>query len=337
MAVITGGAPNGGYGRFTNNSFENIAEAGKTKDSGIFSNFSPNNGNQTTVASSADPADARRLVSGLKLGGGLTSKASLQNPNVQFGGTESGGMDWRVRISINPNSKILYWGAEGSGLLGPLKSTNGFLFPYVPTVTVTHSATYNTVPLTHTNYAQYFYESSAVGSISVSAPFSVQNADEARYFLAGLYFFRACTKMFYGVSKDYQGSPPPIVYLDGYGQHYLPHVPCVVTSFSHTMPEDVDYLEVATTQSISSTTTSSTLTGTFGSITLPSVPGTNAGNQIMTQSVNSAYNRVPTVSTFSLTLQPIMSRSQAIQFDYKKFASGGLIVGTDNQFPGGYL
>jgi hypothetical protein len=338
MAVITGGNPNGGYGRFVQgNSFENIAEAGKTKDGGIFSNFSPNNGNQTTSAGSADPADARRIVSGLSQGGSLISKASLQSPNVQFGSSESSGNDWRVRISINPNSKILYWGAEGSGLLAPLKSTNGFLFPYVPSVTVTHSANYQTQQLTHSNYAQYFYESSSVGSINVAGPFTVQNAAEAQYFLAALYFFRACTKMFYGISADYQGSPPPIVYLDGYGQHYLPHVPCVVTSFSHTMPDDVDYLEVATTQSISTTTTSSTLTGAFGSITLPSVPGTNAGSQISTQSVNSAFNRVPTVSTFSLTLQPIMSRSQAIQFDYKKFAAGGLIVGSGNPFPGGYL
>jgi len=338
MAVITGGSPNGGYGRFVpSNSFENIAEAGKTKDGGIFSNFNPNNGNQVTLAASADPADARRVASGLNQGGKVVAKSSQQSPNVQFKTAESSGNDWRVRVSISPNSKILYWGSEGTGLLAPLKSTNGFLFPYVPSVSVTHSANYQTQPLTHSNYAQYFYESSSVGSINVSGPFTVQNEAEAKYFLAALYFFRACTKMFYGISADYQGSPPPVVYLDGFGQHYLPHVPCVVTSFSHTMPDDVDYLEVATTQSISTTTTSSTLTGAFGSITLPSVPGTNAGNQISTQSVNSAFNRVPTVSTFSITLQPIMSRSQGIQFDYKKFAEGGLIVGKGNPFPGGYL
>lgn len=337
MAVVTGGSPNGGYGRFVNNSFENIAEAEKTKNGGIFSNFSPNNGNQVTLAGSADPADARRAVAGLSQGGSAIAKAFTQSPNVQFGASDSSGNDWRVRISINPNSKILYWGAEGSGLLGPLKHTNGFIFPYVPQITVTHSASYTTSPLTHSNYAQYFYESSAVGSINVTGPFTVQNNDEAKYFLAALYFFRACTKMFYGVSADYQGSPPPIVYLDGYGQHYLPHVPCVVTSFSHTMPEDVDYLEVMTPQSVSQTKTSSTLKGSFGSITLPSVKGTNAGSDITTQTVNSAFNRVPTMSSFSLTLQPVISRAQAIQFDYKKFSQGQLIVGSGNPFPGGYL
>jgi hypothetical protein len=176
-----------------------------------------------------------------------------------------------------------------------------------------------------------------VASINITGDFTVQNVDEARYFLAGIYFFRACTKMFYGLSGDYQGSPPPIVYLDGYGQHYLPHVPCVVTGFSHTMPNDVDYLEVNTPQSVTTTSQSRTTTGSLGTITLPSVRGTNAGSEIITQTINTAFNRVPTASQFNLTLQPVMSRTQAIGFDYQAFARGGLIVGKGNPFNGGYL
>ena len=194
------------------------------------------------------------------------------------------------------------------------------------------------MPLTHANYAQYFYESSSVAAINISGDFTVQNIDEAQYFLAGLYFFRACTKMFYGVTKEFQGSPPPIVYLDGYGQHYLPHVPCVITSFSHTMPNDVDYLEVGTPQSVTTTKTSSTTSGALGTIKLPEVRGTNAtGSEIITQTINTAFNRVPTASTFSLTLQPIISRTQAIDFDFKEFARGGLIVGSNSPYTGGFL
>jgi len=66
-------------------------------------------------------------------------------------------------------------------------------------------------------------------------------------YYGALYFFRAATKMFYGNSGTYQGAPPPIVYLDGYGAHYLPHVPCLLTQFSHTMPNDVDYIETKVT------------------------------------------------------------------------------------------
>ena len=316
----------------------NNAEARKFANGGI---FNPNNGNQTTTAGSIDPKDARLGLAQLQAGGANVPASSRTAPSTQFGTTDDSGNDWRVKVSINPNSKILYWdpatSGSSAGLLAPLKYTDGFIFPYVPQVSVTHSASYSSVPLTHSNYAQYFYESSSVAAITVTGDFTVQNIDEAKYFLAGIYFFRACTKMFYGLSGDYQGSPPPIVYLDGYGQHYLPHVPCVITNFSHTMPNDVDYLEVNTPQSVTTTKTSSTVTGALGSITLPSVRGTNAGSEIITQTINTAFNRVPTTSTFSLTLQPIISRTQAMNFDYQEFARGGLIAGKNSPFSGGFL
>jgi hypothetical protein len=340
MAVVTNG---GGYGRFTSTDTsrqQNIAETAKqsaNNGQGIFSSFSPNNGNQTTTAGSVDPADARRAQAGVAKGGAAAvAKSSTQDPKVQFGPSDESGNDWRVKVSINPSSKILYWDPNTTGnlpgLLAPLKLTDGFIFPYVPQVTVAHSANYTSVSLTHSNYAQYFYESSSVASISISGEFTVQNTDEAKYFLAAIYFFRACTKMFYGLSGDYQGSPPPIVYLDGYGQHYLPHVPCVVTSFSHTMPNDVDYLEVMTPQSITTTTEKATNASSYYPSQL-----NNQNTDLTTQTINTAYNRVPTASTFSLTLQPDISRTQAVDFDYREFARGGLIAGKGSPYSGGYL
>lgn len=300
---------------------------------GAAQNFIPNNGNFISDAGSFLPANIRRAVSGLLPGGRSAPSAFAQNPAVQFGSNDTDN-DWRVRVSISPNSKILYWDASATGttpgLLAPLRTTDGFIFPYVPSVTVAHSANYSSVPLTHSNYTQYFYESSSVASISISGDFTVQNIDEGKYFLAALYFFRAVTKMFYGASGDYQGSPPPIVYLDGYGQHYLPHVPCVVTSFSHTMPGDVDYIEIMTPQS---TTTKQVQTAA----TYYPTPGQSNSMTIDQTTVNNAFNRVPTISTFNLTLQPVISRTQAIDFDYKEFARGGLIVGKNNPYPGGYL
>ena len=313
----------------------NDVETRKFANGGI---FSPNNGNQTTTAGSIDPADARRAKAGVAKGGTVTAKSSTQDPKVQFGASDDSGNDWRVKVSINPSSKILYWdpNTTGSvpGLLAPLKSTDGFIFPYVPQVTVAHSANYTSVPLTHSNYAQYFYESSSVASISISGEFTVQNTDEAKYFLAAIYFFRACTKMFYGMSGNYQGSPPPIVYLDGFGQHYLPHIPCVIMNFSHTMPGDVDYMEVNTPQSVTTTTTKADNSSSYNQL-----PGRGSGavTEITTQTINTAFNRVPTASTFSLTLQPVISRTQAINFDYQKFARGELIPGNGSLFSGGYL
>jgi hypothetical protein len=171
--------------------------------------------------------------------------------------------------------------------MDPLIDTDGVIFPYVPTVRVAHSARYGSQPLTHTNYNNYFYEGSEVTSMLISGEFSVQSPLDAKYFMAALYFFRAATKMFYGDSGAYQGAPPPIVYLDGYGQHYLPHVPCVITNFAHTMPADVDYV--------------------------PMILG------------NNIPNRVPTLSTFEVTLQPVYSRSRQREFNYDSFAKGEMI------------
>jgi hypothetical protein len=196
--------------------------------------------------------------------------------------------DWRVRVSVASAAKVLY-NSSNPGILSPLRPTDGVIFPYVPSVTVAYAARYSSQPLTHSNYNNFFYEGSEVQTINIVADFTVQNTDEASYFLAALYFFRAATKMFYGNSGEYQGSPPPIVYLDGYGQHYLPHVPCVVQQFSHTMPADVDYIE--------------------------------------TMYPSGALNRVPTSSQFTLALQPVYSRSTQANFSYDSFASGDLILG----------
>ena len=96
------------------------------------------------------------------------------------------------------------------------------------------------------------------------------------------------------------------------------------------MPGDVDYIEVMTPQS---TTTKQVQTAS----TYFASPGQTNSITIDQTTVNNAFNRVPTISTFSLTLQPVISRSQAIDFDYKEFGRGGLIVGKNNPYPGGYL
>jgi hypothetical protein len=235
----------------------------------------------------SDPAQARLINAGMTSGGDINAgKTNISTNNINFvSGSGTVGNDWRVRVSISPNAQILY-NSGNAGIMSPLKSTNGVIFPYVPSVTVSYGARYGSQQLTHSNYTNYFYEGSEVQAINITADFSVQNTVEAAYFLATQYFFRAATKMFYGDSGQYQGSPPPIVYLDGYGAHYLPHVSCVITQFSHTMPADVDYIE------------------------------TTANGQL---------NRIPTTSQFVVTLQPVISRTKQRQFNYDSYARGDLI------------
>jgi len=212
---------------------------------------------KSAISGSGDPKESRLLKAGLQADGtAITSSMANGTPSVGF---DKSGEEWRVRVSVAPAAKILYRDPN-PGVMSFLKDTDGVIFPYVPQVTVAYQARYGSQPLTHSNYTNYFYEASEVQAIQINGEFSVQNEFDAQYLLGVLYFFRAATKMFYGNSGIYQGSPPPILYLDGYGAHYLPHVPCLLTQFSHTMPNDVDYLETTFQGKGTSKTTIDTVT-----------------------------------------------------------------------------
>jgi hypothetical protein len=331
MAVVTDGS-----GNPTNLRTDEDAAAWRAKN-GSYRPYPGPGWDKPNTSNSGDPEAARRMMSGVGFGGTGGSKNGNAPPtpdNVKFqDSTGLSASDWRIRVSIHPSSKILYYAEKDPGIVGVLKNTDGVIFPYVPSVTVSHMANYGSTPLTHANYANYFYESSQVSAISINADFTVQNQPEAAYFLAAVYFFRACTKMFYGDTNQYQGSPPPIVYLDGYGAHYLPHVPCVVTSFTHTMPPDVDYMEVTTSRpgakKESSSSSAPVIPGINASATTPPPPAKSNS-----QTTDNYKTRVPTASQFQLTLQPVYSRMAQRLFSYESFAKGDLISKSGS---GGYL
>jgi len=252
---------------------------------------------------------------------------NTRGPTPQGTFFPNANQDWRVRISLPWNSDYFYNDASMSNtsILSPLISvpqnfgtlaqsvfnnlTNnqnpttriGVVFPYTPQVQITHTANYTKQSLAHNNYANYFYENSEVQAINISGDFTVQSVDEGQYLLATIYFLRAVTKMFYGADPQ-AGNPPPIVYLNGYGQYYLPNVPCVVTSFSHTMPADVDYMDIPE----------------------PYVTASGYNPQQQARVLNST--RLPTTSSVSLTLQPVYSRfAQSQGFSLNDFAQGALV------------
>lgn len=321
MAVVYSGNDKIGYSA-TNMRTRSDAEI--AAQSGPFGTSRP------SVSGSGNPSQSRLDLAGLVSGGIAKAKSGISSlfgggsttnlgASVSFGSTTANesGTDWRVRVSIHPDSGILYRDTS-PGILAILQTTDGVIFPYVPSVTVSYAAKYGTQQLTHTNYTNYFYEASEVNAININGDFAVQNTDDATYFLAVLQFFRATTKMFYGQSGAFQGSPPPIVYLDGFGAHYLPHVPCVVTQFSHTMPADVDYLEVAS----GTTYTDSSGTG-YDDYGNPSTVATASTAEGATP--GQSFTRIPTMSSISLSLQPVYSRAKQTTFDYAAFARGDLI------------
>lgn len=199
---------------------------------------------QTSPVSSIGGNPINNSGAGTK--GAQVGKASQKNNTPAFVDPRSAD-DWRIRLSLAPNADYLYRAAtEESDILLPLKATNGVIFPYTPTISTSYTASYDPIDLTHTNYKFYQYRNSAVGDISISGEFTAQDTNEARYLLAVIHFFKSVTKMFYGNDTNPPaGTPPPLLYLSGYGAYQFDKHPVVISNFSYSLPADVDYIRAS--------------------------------------------------------------------------------------------
>lgn len=219
-----------------------------------------------------------------------------------FGGSDS-SKDWRVRLSI-PDLE----GFKDSKVLKPLKDVGGLIFPYTPTIQLSHTANYNDVPVTHQNYQFIAYENSRADTITVSGPFNVEDGQQALYWIATLHFLRSVTKMFSGQDAD-AGNPPPILRFNAYGEHVFNNLPVVVKSFNIDLPQDADYIPA------DDSVLGSVLGGLGGAV----------GSAIGGLLGSAKTSRVPTKSTLTIQLQPVYSREAARQFSLTKFVSGGYV------------
>jgi hypothetical protein len=250
--------------------------------------------------------------------------------------------DWRVRISLADSSDYLYNAPFlEDGILAPLKATFGVIFPYTPTINVSYKATYSTADLTHSNYTNYFYQGSSVGQIRITGTFTAQDTVEAQYLLAVIHFFRSATKMFYGQDAQ-RGAPPPLLFISGLGEYQFNNQACVLASFDYNLPADVDYIRAGSPNnngtdllkrrtSTQNNLPTNPISGALGRLNqLFSGQGIQKGG-IVYQNAPSSLSKnsptyVPTKIDISLTLNPVVTRSQASrQFSLKQFANGDLV------------
>ena len=206
-------------------------------------NFVQNASSQVqSIAAKAIPAGldasaSRLFQSGLNFGG-----ANI--PSLAGGFTaQFAQQDKRVRLALSPGSGPMLYKDPSNSVLSPLASTGGILFPYTPTVSISHSAQYAGQHPTHSNYIQYSYNASAVDSITVDGYFTANDPDEATYVMAVIHFLRSAYKMFYGADR-LAGTPPPVLRFSGHGSLNYNSVPVVLQQFAEIMPADRDYIEV---------------------------------------------------------------------------------------------
>ena len=227
-----------------------------------------------------------------------STRGKVKTPTLARFSSSTNESDWRVKISV-PQRFI-----EGSSLLSPLSKTNGsMIFPYTPTIILSHSANYNSLNPVHTNYPFQVYENSQADDITITGEFIVENAAEGQYWVACIHFLRSITKMFYGTD----GSPPMAVRLSGYGDYVFNNVPCVITNFTLDLPSDVDYIAVP-------------VAGT---------PGTDSQSEIpdVAAQAGKGTTWAPTQSQISVTLRPTYSRRRVSEFNLGDFVNGKYVNG----------
>jgi len=270
--------------------------------------------------------------------------ANSVNPNGivnQANLRESGSKDWRFRVRLADGADYLYNQQLGRGetsILDPLRNTQGVIFPYTPQIMVNYQANYSQTTPSHSNYKQYFYQSSEISDIQITGTFTAQSTKEADYMLAAIHFFRSASKMFYGQDPN-RGTPPPLLFLEGLGDYQFNGQPCVLQQFNYVLPPDVDYVRTSSADNASIDLSESrkarngyksALTRLFELFQSGVSKGAEdiyyGGTTGSLAKTDSTY--VPTKIEFMLTFHPIVSRQrQSQEFSLGKYSKGSGLKG----------
>lgn len=291
----------------------------------FFMSTQPLNPNQKTlgqaVGQAASNVFSRTL--GRLFGAGLNKGAEKGlfggNPGSARWTTRNGATDWRVKLTIPAESSLNQLFFNGSNrdatgvsykILGPLAQTGGVVFPITPSVIIQHTAHYSQLATTHANYPYYAYQNSEPANLTIVGEFPVQNQSDAAHWVATIHFLRSVTKMFFGGDDATRGNPPPILKLNGYGNHVFKNVPVIVTNFTCELRADVDY--IATAQGVRSSDTE-----------VQKIMR-QAGTPTFDYNSNIPETWAPSLSTITVQLQPVYSRDTVKNFSMRDFVSGKL-------------
>ena len=297
-------------------SSDNIVRADGMTDRERANEFdlSPGNkgGSDPTAVSQGTPEGMKAFLDGTGMGKFLRSKnipidgmPGLDGVKANASATfrKSVQQDWRVKLSI-PNIEPF----KTAPMLANLQKTGGLVFPYTPTIIVAHSANYNTMAPTHTNYPYFAYQNSQVDQLVITGDFFVQNGIEAQYWVSALHYLRSMTKMFYGGEAETLGAPPPVVHLSGYGDFIFNKVPVIITQFTIDLPQDVDYIATGHPQGVNE---------------VP--PNHPEAKQAATDKRANNIGWAPAQSLITVTVQPIYSRREVEKFSLNKYVKGGYV------------
>lgn len=281
--------------------------------------------------SSLDPSNIRKTIAGFtnfNLGRG-------NGTSISFVGDITGAnspSDWRVYLIDRDGYLVNQFDA-----FQPLKETsNGIVFPYTPSITMSYRAQYENIQGVQTNYPIPTYQNSMVDTISVRGTFTANSRKEAQYLLSVLHFLRSATKSRFG-SDPQAGTPPPILYLRGYGEGMFNDVPVVITQAGYTLPAEVDYIDIGSPVSkavLDAQDQSLTVTRDDEGNILPGSDAADAArvsarlnleSGVLTSDSLFKKTKVPTEIDIDIQLQVIYKRSDMATLNSRNFFSGDLV------------
>lgn len=278
--------------------------------------------------SALDPSNIRKGIAGF---GSLAGKDKAKKGETSLTGIEpskiAGDREWRVTLRDDDNVVI------GPRTFKPLEQTyNGVLFPYTPQISMSYKANYEMVSGTQTNYAIPTYTNSDVDSIQIRANFTANNQDEANYLLAALHFLRSSTKSSMGQDFDIPaGSPPPILYLYGYGEGMFNKVPVIVQSVGFSLPADTDYISTGDIKT-KFNDQSLTITRDDGGNVLPGQEAADSARVAARAALEGGSDkkyfgstRVPTNLDMDISLKVIYTRRELKEMSTQDYRRGNLL------------
>jgi len=243
---------------------------------------------------------------GRLMGAGISGDSRIVNARAKWSG-RSDKTDWRVRLQVPEGPLTQFFDFANNPILKPLQDSNGIFWPLTPAVVIQHSANYNAMDMTHSNFPHQAYQNSQVDSLNIIGEFPVQNSDDAKHWVATINFLRTATKMFFGKEdglNGLKGNPPPIMHLYGYGDHMFNRVPVVINTFNVELRPGIDY--ISTKQNPDGYSTARTR------------------ERMGLPELGDSQTWAPTLSNISVLVTPIYSRDRIKNFSMKKFVRGEL-------------
>ena len=257
-------------------------------------------------------------------GSGLSRNDHIRRATAAWSGRKE-DKDWRVRLTIPQEGPLqnffFYQQLLGNNRLAPLHDIGGIFWPLTPSMMIQHTASYNALAQTHSNYPFQAYQNSQVDQMNIIGEFPVQNQQDALYWVAAVNFLRTVTKMFFGNTREsLKGNPPPILHLNGYGDHMFQNVPVIVNTFNVELRSGIDYIS---TQQDPKFHAHSPLYNRK--------PNRHDTDEKVYDPNRLDQTWAPTISNISVLVTPVYSRESIKNFSLRDFAAGRLNGGGENK------